>query len=76
MARSMMSDLKTKPAQHGLRITVTMEVPSEEMMEWALAQALLFARQRWYGVTVSHKDNSLARVSCRTTKMRKPKESR
>lgn len=69
-----MASSLTKPAKHGLRITVTMEVPSEDMFPWVLGQGFTFAHERWYGVTVHHKDNPLARVSCRTTKLRKPKE--
>lgn len=63
----------TKPPKHGLRITVTMEAPTPEMMEWAFAQGFQFAREHWIGVTVSHKDNPQTRVSCRTTRLRKPK---
>lgn len=62
-----------KPAKHGLRITVTMEAPDEEMMQWAMLQGFQFAREHWIGVTVRHKDNPRARVSCRTVRLRKPK---
>lgn len=69
----MASDV-AKPAKHGLRITVTMDIPNEDMAAWALGQGFQFASERWYGVTVSRKDNPRARVSCRTTRLRKPKE--
>lgn len=64
---------KRKPAEHGYRITLTMEAPNAKMMRWALAQGFTFAREQWIGVTVSHKDEPRARVSCRTTRLRKPK---
>lgn len=71
----MASDV-AKSAKHGLRITITMDAPDEEMFAWVLGQGFRFASERWYGVTVSHKDNPRARVSCRTTKLRKPKGSK
>jgi hypothetical protein len=67
-----MANNRTRRAKHGLRITLTMESPTEDGMEWALAQAIKFAKERWYGVTVSHKDNPQIRASCRTTRLRGP----
>lgn len=63
----------TKPAKYGYRITLTMQAPNEEMMNWALLQGFKFAQEHWIGVTVSHKENPQARVSCRTTRLKKPK---
>lgn len=60
-----------KKAEHGLRITVTMEAANEEAMAWALGQGFMFAAERWIGVTVSRKDDPTTRVSCRTTRLRK-----
>lgn len=57
----------------GLRVTVTMEAESEEGMAWALTEGFRFARERWIGVSVHHKDEPTTRVSCRTTKLRKRK---
>jgi hypothetical protein len=57
----------------GLRVTVTMEVSSEEGMAWALGQGFKFAAERWISVTVSRKNDPSTRVSCRTTKLRKRK---
>lgn len=71
-----MASDSAKPAKHGLRITVTMDVADEGMFAWALGQGFRFASERWYGVTVSHKDSPRTRVSCRTTKLRKPKETK
>lgn len=71
-----MASSLTKPAKHGLRITVTMEAPNEKMMQWAMAQGFQFAREHWIGVAVHHKDDPTTRVSCRTTRRRKPKETR
>jgi hypothetical protein len=65
---------RAKESPSGLRVTVTMEAKSEEMMQWALLQGFTFARERWMGVTVHHKDDPMTRVSCRTTKLRKRKE--
>lgn len=61
----------TSPAPHGLRITLTLESTSDEGMEWALVQAICFARARMMGVAVSHKGDPTTRASCRTTKLRK-----
>ena len=66
-----MSEKEKAPT--GLRITVTMEAYSEEAMKWAMAQGFEFARTRWMGVTVHHKDDPTTRASCRTTKLRKRK---
>lgn len=60
----------------GLRITLTLESRSEAGMEWALAQGIKFARERWMGVTVHHKDDPETRVSCRTTKLRNRRDSK
>lgn len=59
------------PVSNGLRVTLTMEATSEAGMEWAMAQAFQFARERWMGVTVHHKDDPTTRASCRTTRLRK-----
>lgn len=63
----------TEPAARGLRITVTMESTSAAGLEWALAQAIGFARARMMGVSCSHRDDPTTRVSCKTTKLRKRK---
>lgn len=65
----------TTPASRGLRITVTMESTSDKGLEWALAQAIGFARARMMGVSCSHKDDPSTRVSCRTTRLRKKKSN-
>lgn len=65
----------TEPASRGLRITLTMESTSDKGLEWALAQAVGFARARMMGVTCSHKDDPTTRVSCRTTRLRKKKSN-
>lgn len=66
---------REQKAKHGLRITLTMEAPNEDMMAWALVQGFKFATEHWMGVTVSRKDDPRTRVSCRTTLLRKPKST-
>lgn len=68
-----MADMR-KPPKYGQRITLIMEAPNDESMDWVIAQGFAFARERWIGVTVSHKDEPRARVTCRTTRLRKPRE--
>lgn len=68
-----MKDKIAKPPKHGLRITITMEAPNQDMMDWAIVQGFKFAAERWMGVTVSRKDDPTTRVSCRTTPLRKRK---
>lgn len=70
--------MPTKPQKKlpkTIRVTVTMESTSEEGFAWALKQGFTFAKERWIGVTVSHKDDPTTMASCRTTHPRKRREA-
>lgn len=57
-----------------MRVTLSVEAPTQRDLEKALDEAVKFSKARYMGISYHWKKKPDVRVSCRTTRLRKRKE--